>query len=56
MNKKVIAGAVVALAAGIATFIYRRNKNKIDEYASDAYNELGDEMRVTEDRLETAFS
>lgn len=56
MNKKVIAGAVIALAAGIATYIYRRNKNKIDEYAADAYNELGNTMHVTEEKLETTFS
>lgn len=56
MNKKIIAGAVIALAAGIATYMYRRNKNKINEYAADAYDEIGDTMHVTEERLETTFS
>ena len=56
MAKKVIAGAAIALVAGIAAFIYRRNKSKIDEAAAEAYNGLSDTVHIGEDRLENAFS
>ncbi len=56
MAKKVIAGAVIALAAGVAAFIYRRNKSKINEVAAEAYNGLSEATHIGEDKLENAFS
>lgn len=56
MTKKIIAGTAIALAAGIAAFIYRRNKNKIDEASADAYNALSDTMHIEEEKLVNAIS
>ena len=56
MNKKVITGAVIALAAGVAAFLYRRNRNKVNEAAADAYSVIGDAINRTENKIENAFS
>lgn len=31
MKKKIVAGAIIALAAGIAAVLYKKNRNKIKE-------------------------
>jgi len=56
MNKKIIAGAVIALAAGVATFIYRKNRNRINAAAEDAYDTLSDGLYSVEERTENLFS
>ena len=56
MNKKVITGAVIVLAAGIAAFIYKRNRNRINEAAADAYNTTKDVMEHAAGEVENAFS
>ncbi len=56
MNKKAITGAVIALAAGIVAFIYTRKRNRINEAAANAYNELEDAINRTERETENAFS
>jgi hypothetical protein len=56
MNKRIITGAVIALAAGIAAFIYRRNRSRINEAAADAYNTTKDAMDYAAGEVENAFS
>jgi len=56
MNKRMITGAVIALAAGIAEFIYRRNRSRINEAAADAYNTTKDTMDYAAGEVENAFS
>jgi len=56
MNKRIITGAVIALAAGIAAFIYRRNRNRINEVAADTYNATKDAMDYAAGEVENAFS
>jgi uncharacterized protein (UPF0333 family) len=56
MAKKIITGAVIAFAAGLATYFYRKNKNKINEAASDAYAKMSDAINYTEDKAENIFS
>ena len=56
MNKKVIAGAVIALAAGLATFIYKKNKNRINAAAADAYNKTSDAVNHLEEKAENMYS
>ncbi len=35
MKKKIVAGAIIALAAGIATVLYKKNRNKIKVATGD---------------------
>lgn len=56
MNKRVIAGAVIALAAGITAFIYNRRKNRLNKAATDAYNAMDDAIDITERETEHSFS
>jgi hypothetical protein len=56
MNKRIIAGAIIALTAGIAAFIYQRNRSKINEAAADAYNTTKDAMEHAAGEVENAFS
>lgn len=55
MNKKVVTGAIIAIAAGLATYFYRRRKNKLSTAASDAYNKTDDFLRSAEDKTENFF-
>jgi len=56
MSKKVITGAVIALAAGIAAYFYNRNRSKINEAAADAYNVADEAINGIKDDLEHSFS
>ena len=56
MNKKVVTGAVIALAAGIAAYIYNRRRNKLDAVAEDSYNKMNDILERTESATENIFS
>jgi len=56
MNKKLIAGAMIALAAGIATFIYKKNRNKINDVAADAYNKTNDVINHLGEKAENLYS
>jgi len=56
MNKRIITGAVIALAAGIAAFIYRRNRSRINEAAADAYNTTKDAVEYAAGEVENTFS
>ena len=56
MNKKVIAGAVIALAAGIAAFIYNRKRDRINESAADLYNATKDSVSDLGRDIEHSFS
>jgi hypothetical protein len=56
MNKRIITGAVIALAAGIAAFIYRRNRNRINEAAADAYKTTKDAVEYAAGEVENTFS
>ncbi len=56
MNKKILAGAVIALAAGVAAFIYNKNRSKINAAAEDAYDTLSDGIYSVEERTENLFS
>ena len=38
MSKKVITGAVIALAAGIAAYFYNRNRSRINDLGDDKIN------------------
>ena len=56
MNKKILAGAVIALAAGIATFIYNRNRNRVNDAAADAYSKTNDAINHLEEKVENIYS
>ena len=56
MNKKVIAGSLIILAAGIATYFYNKRRNKISSIASDTYNTMDDVFGDIEDKTEHSFS
>jgi len=48
MNKKIVTGAIIAIAAGLATFFYRRRRNRLSAVASGTYNTMDDTLK-TED-------
>ena len=56
MNRKIITGAVVALAAGIATYFYNRNRKKVNAAAADAYNIASESLHLAEEKAEQFFS
>jgi len=56
MNRKVIAGAAIALAAGIAAYIYNRKRNRLNVAAEDAYDKMNDIMDNVETKTESIFS
>ena len=56
MNKKLITGAVIALAAGLVTFFVRKRRRKLSMAASDAYNTNGTPMNYMDRQTENAFS
>ncbi len=56
MSKKIITGAVLAVAAGLATYFYRRNRNRINEVASNAYAKMNDTINYAEDKADNIFS
>ncbi len=56
MNKRIITGAVIALAAGITAFIYNRRRNRLNEAAANAYNSMDDAINITERETEHIFS
>ncbi len=56
MNKKLITGALVALAAGVAVYIYNKKKNSLDSIASDSYDKMNDALHFAEDKIENGFS
>ncbi len=55
MNKKLITGAIVALAAGLATYFYKRRRNRLSMVASDTYNTMDDAFRTAENKTEDYF-
>jgi hypothetical protein len=55
MNKKVVTGALIAIAAGLATFFYRRRRNRLSAVASDTYHTANDTLRSVEDKTENFF-
>ena len=56
MNRKIVTGAIIALAAGIAAVLYKRNRNKIDDAAADAYDKVSDGIEYSEEKIESIFS
>ncbi|HEY2726786.1 MAG TPA: hypothetical protein VGI61_06410 [Parafilimonas sp.] len=56
MNKKIIAGAVIALAAGVAAFIYNKRRHRIRDAAEDAYDTMDNAIYSTERQTENIFS
>jgi predicted negative regulator of RcsB-dependent stress response len=57
MNRKnIITGALIALAAGLATFYYKKRRNKLSAAASDAYNTMDHTINRVERQTENAFS
>ena len=56
MNKKLITGAVLALAAGLVTFFVRKKRRRLSMAASDAYNTADSTMNYIERKTENAFS
>jgi uncharacterized protein (UPF0333 family) len=56
MSKKFMTGAVIALAAGIATYLYRRNRDKINAAAANAYNAASESLNIAEEKAEQYFS
>jgi hypothetical protein len=55
MNKKVVTGALIAIAAGLATYFYRRRRNRLSVVASDTYNTMDNTFRTVEDKTEKFF-
>jgi hypothetical protein len=56
MNKKIIAGAVIALAAGVAAYIYSKKRNKISDAAEDIYDITDDTIYSVKRQTENIFS
>ena len=56
MNKKMITGAMIALAAGLTAFFYNKRKRKLSTIASDAYNTMDNTMNYVERKTENALS
>ncbi len=56
MNKKIITGAVIALAAGIAAYVYNRNRSRINSAAQDAYDKMNDTIGRVESKTDNIFS
>ncbi|MBV9960626.1 MAG: hypothetical protein JO072_00135 [Parafilimonas sp.] len=56
MNKRIITGAVIALAAGIAAYIYKRKRNKLSTAAEDAYDTMNDTLYAVEEKTESVLS
>ena len=56
MNKKIMTGALIALAAGVAAFFYNKRKSKLSMAASDAYNTMDKNINRVERKTENAFS
>lgn len=56
MSKKIIAGAVIALVAGVAAYMYNKNKSKIDDAAADAYDTMNEAMNNAEKETRNIFS
>jgi len=56
MNKKVMTGVIIALAAGITAFIYNRKKNRLNMAAADAYADAYYAMDDAIDHTENIFS
>ncbi len=54
MNKKLI--AVIALAAGIAAYVYNKKKNKINEVAEDAYDTMHHTLNNIQKKTEDVLS
>jgi hypothetical protein len=46
MNKKIVTGAIIAIAAGLATFFYRRRRNRLSAVAADTYNTMDDTLKT----------
>ena len=55
MKKKIITGALVAVAAGLATYFYRRRKNRLNTVASDTYDAMDDAFKTAESKTEDYF-
>ena len=55
MNKKIVTGAIIAIAAGLATYFYRKRRNKLSTVASDTYNTMDNTLRSVEDKTENFF-
>ena len=56
MNKKLITGAVIALAAGLTTFFINKRRRKLSTAASNAYDTANNTMNYMERKTENAFS
>ena len=56
MNKKLVTGAVLALAAGLVTFFVRKRRRTLSTVASDAYHTGNNTMNYIERKTENAFS
>ncbi|MEP6684965.1 MAG: hypothetical protein ABJA35_16950 [Parafilimonas sp.] len=56
MNKKIIAGAVIVLAAGVVAFIYNKNRNSIKDVAEDVYDDMNDSIYSLNKQTENIFS
>ncbi len=56
MNKNIITGAIVALAAGIAVYIYNKKKSRLSTIASDTYDKMNDTLHSVQDKTVNIFS
>lgn len=56
MNKKIIAGTVIALAAGIATFLYKKNRNRIHALATETDKAAKEALHFGEEKAERLYS
>ena len=54
MNKKLVTGVLIAIAAGLATYFYRR-RNRLSAIAADTYDTMDDTLRSVEDKTENFF-
>ncbi len=55
-NKTIITSALIALAAGIAVYVYNKRRNSISNSAEDAYDIMSDTIDSTERQTENLFS
>lgn len=55
MNKKVVTGALIALA-GLAAFVYACRKNRINEAAANAYHATKQAVLKSQGKIKNAFA
>lgn len=55
MNKKLVAGAIIVIAAGLTTFLYKKRKNKLQTIAANTYDDVDNAFHNITDKAENLY-